>query len=501
MGIKKEYWILAAIFLLALGVRLFFAFQTSQFSDSMSYFNLRQIESIRKTGFPIFDDPLSYSGRFYVFLPLFHYVIALFSLVLPLNLAVSLIPNILISLLVVVVFFITLEMTKNTEASLVAAGISGFLPILFLNTVTTISVYTLVMPLSFAILLALMRVAPNSKSIALFMILMILMVLTDLSVIVLLFGFFVYLFLGWLVKLGQERTDLELIYASSLVVILFSFLIFKGLFITYGPDVIRQNIPQVLLNQYFASFNIFEAIYQIGIIPFVFGIYVIYKHLFVEKDRNLYIIISFALSLSFLIWMGMIELKVGMIFFSIVLAILSGEAYRMFSEYLKKTKLVKYYAIFISVFIIFALLTSFLPSLLYAKLSVANEIGENEILALEWLKGNTPENSVVAGSTAAGHLITAIANRKDIMDTNYLMQENAEQRLLDLNTIYTTRFQTDAVKLLNKYGASYILFSDQERDYYKIPDLSYVNEGNCFNLVYDKGAKIYQAVCVIEEGK
>jgi hypothetical protein len=501
MGIKKEYWILGAIFLLALGVRLFFAFQTSQFSDSMSYFNLRQIENIRRTGFPIFDDPLSYSGRFYVFLPLFHYLIAIFSLAMPLGLTVTIIPNILISLLVFVVFFISLEMTKSTEASLVAAGISGFLPILFLNTVTTISVYTLVMPLSFTILLALMKVTSNSRSITLFMILMILMVLTDLSVIVLLFGFFVYLFLGWLVKLDKESIDLELIYASSLLVILFSFLIFKGLFITYGPDVIRQNIPQTLLNQYFTGFNIFEAIYQIGIIPFVFGIYVIYRHLFVQKNRNLYIIISFALSLSFLIWMGMIELKVGMIFFSIVLAILSGEAYRMLSEYLKKTKLVKYYTLFISIFIIFVLLTSFLPSVLYARLSVANEIDEKEIMALEWLKDNTPENTVVAGSTSAGHLITAIADRKNIMDTNYLLQENAEQRLLDLNTIYSTRFQTDAVRILNKYGASYILLSGQEKDYYKIEDLSYAQEGNCFNLVYDKGAKIYQAVCVIEEGK
>ena len=43
------------------------------------------------------------------------------------------------------------------------------------------------------------------------------------------------------------------------------------------------------------DFNILEAIYRIGIIPFIFGFYTIYKTVFVEKRRKLYVLIAIAL--------------------------------------------------------------------------------------------------------------------------------------------------------------------------------------------------------------
>ena len=496
--VRREYLILAAIFLLVLGARLYFSLQTHEFSSSESYFNLRQVESIRKTGLPIFNDRLSYSGRFYIFLPLFHYIIALFSLVLPTWLASKLVSGIMLSSLVIIVYLLAKELTKETESALIAAAISGFLPLLFYKTVTSLSVYSLVLPLSFGILLLFIRAKPELRSILLFMGAMLLMVLADQSVLALLLGFFIYLVLGWLVKLKYSMMDKELIYTSSLLVLFFSLMAFKNVLAEYGPEIARQNIPQSLISSYFQSFNIFEAIYQIGIIPFVFGIYVIYRHLLVEKNRELYVIISFALSLSVMIWLGLIQLSTGLIFFSVVLTILSAEAYRALSGYIGKTKFSRHYNLFLAGFIILIIFSALIPSVIYARQGISESVTKAEIDALEWMRNNTWEGTVVAGSPDSGHLITAIAERRNIMDTNFLMQANAEGRLSDLNTIYITKFETEAVRLLNKYHAEYVLLSPLEQKSYPQP-LSYIDGSSCFKLVYDGEAKIYKSLCVIEE--
>ncbi len=95
---QKIYCLLALVFAFSLGVRLYFAFQSPTFTSGDAYFTIRQVEHIRQTGLPIFEDALSYGGRTYIFPPLFHYVLAFFNLFLPITIVGKLIPNIIASL-------------------------------------------------------------------------------------------------------------------------------------------------------------------------------------------------------------------------------------------------------------------------------------------------------------------------------------------------------------------------------------------------------------------
>ncbi len=144
------------------------------------------------------------------------------------------------------------------------------------------------------------------------------------------------------------------------------------------------------------------------------------------------------------------------------------------------------------------MVSSVLPSIIYARLSISESVSEAEMDALEWISKNTWTGTVVAGSLETGHLITSVAERRNIMDMNFLMQEDTEPRLRDLNTIYSTRFETDAVRLLNKYSAEYIILSRFEEMSYQEP-LLYIEESSCFELVYDSDVRIYKSLCVIEE--
>ncbi len=64
-------------------------------------------------GKPIFEDALSYTGRNFIFSPVFHYIIAFFALFMPIAYAAKIIPNIFAAALVFIVFLLAKNLTRN----------------------------------------------------------------------------------------------------------------------------------------------------------------------------------------------------------------------------------------------------------------------------------------------------------------------------------------------------------------------------------------------------
>ena len=124
-------------------LRLLLAFLIPNFTYD-SYFNLRQVQHIHDTGLPLYNDPLSYGGRELVFLPFFHYLLAGFSFILPLELAAKILPNFFMALLTIIIFYLSKKITNNDSAALVSAFLVGILPVLFFtNDFSVDSVLTL----------------------------------------------------------------------------------------------------------------------------------------------------------------------------------------------------------------------------------------------------------------------------------------------------------------------------------------------------------------------
>ena len=499
MSIKRNPALLVGIFLLVLSFRLFFSLSAQEFSDSTTYFNLRQVEQISETGFPQYQDDLSYSGRFLVFLPLFHYMLAFFNLFIPIWLVGKILPAIFASSVVILVYLITLDITKDKEAALFTSLISGFIPIFIENTINTVSVYTLVIPLTLTAVYSIIKVEENKEFVSLYLISTILLAITHQSVFIVILSLLAYLLMIYLEKLRRNKAEMELILFSAFFITWLSFIIFKRAFLLYGPNLVWQNMPSLVRAQLFKEFDILEAIYQIGIIPFILGFFMIYKTVFVDKRRKIYLIISLALTSFLLTWLGVIALDSGLIFMSVFLTLLFGPAYKILTSYLKKTTFAKRKNLLIGIFLLIFVFTSLLPSINYAKSSVEESYDYKEISAFEWVRANTGEDAIIFASLEEGHLINYISERKNVIDNNFLMQVNADQRLGDVNTIFTTKFETEAIRLLNKYDVDYILFSENAREEYEISKLEYVFDENCFELVYDDSTKIYKTLCKIGE--
>ena len=151
---EKRYvpFVLLLIFLATLGIRLFFAYQTPYFVSDRAYFHLRQVQHIQETGFPLFLDPLHAQGIVRIFLPLYDYILAVFTLFLPLELVAKIVPNLFASLLIFIVYLLVYELTRNDKLSILCAAVSGIFPLYLRETLLSVSVSSLTIPLFFLLI-------------------------------------------------------------------------------------------------------------------------------------------------------------------------------------------------------------------------------------------------------------------------------------------------------------------------------------------------------------
>ena len=487
MGKNTKYWLLA-IFMLTLTIRLVLAFFMPNLTYD-SYFHLRQVEHISSTGLPLYNDPLSYGGRTNVFLPLFHYLAAFFALILPLELVAKILPNLLIALIVPLVYLISKKLTDNQQASILSAVIAGFLPILY--STDSFTPQTLFLPLLFLSIYAFLNIKEEFY-LYLYIFSMFCLSLTSSGTILILGGYLIYLVLLAIEKKRINRAETEVIIFSFFLYLWTQFLFYKQTLLTEGINFIWQNIPQQILAQYYPQLSLAQAIVLVGIIPFVTGIYVVYNSLFNLKNQKAFLLISFVISTTILSWLKLIEFKLSLSFFAIILAILFSVFYVDLTDYIKKTKFYNYTKKITLILTIILLLTIVPPALSF---SLDQDTPTTEqVNSFVWLKQNTPEKSVVASNLREGSLVSYYGNRKNLMDDQFNLIKKVDQRFDDLNALFTAKFQTQALSIYDAYGINYIVITSKSKQRYGIEELPYLDK-NCFELIYNQETKIYLIKC------
>lgn len=481
LKINSTIILLIFIFILTLGFRLYFTFQTNNLNGDDAYFHLRHIDSITKGNFVYYDD-LSYGGRYIVYPPIFHLAMAILTFG---NLfLLKLIPEILLASVVFIVFLLSKDITKNDNVSLISALFSGFVPLFLVETVNGLSVYSFVIPL---ILLAVYSFMDLNKRIKLFLFVISLLALVHLSsfLVIISFGFYFLLLVGENMKL--ERLEKEVILFTLIIIFLFSFIIYKKAFLEYGIGIISQGIPFNLASNYFRNINILDLIIGVGILPLVFGSYGVFSGVR-EKDRRLHLINGFIFSIFLLLVFRLIEFYIGIMFLGIFLAIISPIGLLRLSNYVENTKIAKFRLLFSLGLIILVVVLMIMP--VSSLLNKKGFIHDQSIHDFEWIEKNSKEDSVVLGLLDEGHLINSLANRKNVIDDNFLLAKDPVKRLEDVNLIYNTGSEAIALDLIHKYNINYIYFSDNAKRIYD--DLKYVDNEKCFKKVR---SRVYEILC------
>jgi hypothetical protein len=495
---KPIFW-LTIIFLIILGIRLYIAFQTDFFNYD-AYYDLRQIESIRETGLPEYRDSLSYGGKTNLFAPLNHYIIAFFALFMPAGIAGKIVPNIIAALIIFVVYNISLKLTKNTKISIFTAMISGLIPIHFID-INRISINYTAILLILTIIYCMLKIGER-KYVDYALILMFLLVLTTPLAFILVLGLLIYLLLLKLENHQIEMKELEIILFYTFLVFWVNLLIYKNSFLTHGLLVIWQNIPVSMLSNFFSDIGFLEALATIGLIPIIFGVYAFYSAMHQGRDKDILLIISLTLSTFVLIWFKLLDLITGLMFLGISLTILTAYSFKKIGDFIVKSKIHKYDKI-LQVFLIAIFFITTIPAII----SIVNSDNSgpydtptiNDIIVLEWASQNTPKNAMIVSGLEEGNIVSYYAQRKNLMDTNFLLTPRIDQRLEDLNTIYSTSFETQAIGIMNTYKAKYLLVTPKAIRDQKIPEISYLKDNQCFQLEYYNGnTQIYKLECKIK---
>jgi 4-amino-4-deoxy-L-arabinose transferase-like glycosyltransferase len=143
---KTAVILLWLVFLLGFGIRLYF-FIGFGITDQESYFSLRQVSSIRQNYTPLYEDPLSFGGKFMPHMPGFYYLLAGAAALHPLGMVVLM--SILPSLLAFVAYFFAGEITSNPGLRLLSAFLAAFNPGFFAMSANSLNPAVLTVGLFF----------------------------------------------------------------------------------------------------------------------------------------------------------------------------------------------------------------------------------------------------------------------------------------------------------------------------------------------------------------
>jgi len=473
----KQWVGLTAVFLIVLAARLYFAFQTPFYTSDSAYLHERSVENILN-GKILWHDPLGYSGRAIVASPLFDIILALFAVISPV--ALKIIPNIFASILVIPAYLIAHRLTKSTTLSLVSALLASLVPAFFANTFNHLSPLTLALPLFFFLSYTWLR----GNVITFLALLLVFVFLSPLSIIFVL-SIGVYFALLAIEQIKPRIAEYELGLFSVFFTLWAQFLLYKKLILFHGPAAVWQNIPAQLLSAFYSNVTILGAIAQIGVFPLVDGMYALYKTAFKEPHKDTLMLFSIVTVSALTLWLKLVNITTGFILLGTTLAILFSKSLLITHAYLNETKIKKYAWTIIIIFIIFSIVSTGYPAYIQAKSQLSKTITREEAASLEMLRRTTPETATIIAPHSYGNYITAIAQRKNIIDTYFFLQPNINERYEDVVRLYKTNFETEAVELFDKYNATHIIIPHGTKD------ISY-GDTACFKRIQATNPIIYE---------
>ncbi|MBI4146098.1 hypothetical protein HY489_02055 [Candidatus Woesearchaeota archaeon] len=475
---RKSWLWLGLIVLLVFSIRMFFALKTPFLSSDDSYLHLRVVDSLR-AGDALFHDPLGYGGRSLVFSPLFDLLAAVLTFFLPVGLAVKVLPNFAASLLAVPAFLIAYELTKHNVLSLSTSFLVSIVPVFFANTFNHLTPLSVALPLFFFLLYEWIHL----KRVYVFLAGLLFFVFFHPLSIVFIICLAVYFFLSFLDGVRVSEGEYEIGLFAIFFALWAQFLLYKRVILFHGPAVIWQNIPTGLLSSFYANVSLLEAIVQVGAYPLAEGIYALYRTALRHPQRELNVLLSVTIVSGALLWFKLIALETGLMLLGITLGLLFAKWSIMFLHFGQLTKFSRFAPLVVGVSVVLALVTTGIPAYAAVQSELRETISQEDVSVLQGLSRTSSSDAVVLAPVEYGNYVTYFARRKNVVDGYFLMQPRINERFEDVERVFKTQFQTEAVELFDKYNATYLVVPPG------VSDVKFA--GRCFERVHATNVKVY----------
>ena len=480
MGNKHVYTLLALIFVAAFVLNSFVLFFKPIHEDA--YFSLRYIETLKENLLPILSDDLSYGGRSIEEPFLFYYLIRIGSSFH--DVFVRIIPALLISSLVLIIFLISRQFVSKTLA-LIPSLFAAFIPVMF--KINTLSPQALAFPILFLLIYSFTKIE-DKRFLYLFVALSFLLPLTSFLSIFYIFAILLYFFIVGIERKKISALEGEALLFSLFVNVFLTLFVFRDSLLAYGPSFIWQNIPSVILAEFFREFALIGTLGNIGIASLFLGAV---GFLFSFREKNSIFLASFLISSLVFLCLRLVPFNIGLIIFSLTLASLSSLSLKSFFPYLRETKFSDYRQQILGGIFIIVLLTSILPSVITAA-RFESEVGKEVLEAFGFLN---KEDTTILAPYKYGHAIAFLGNR-NVADSKFLLAPSPKKRLEDINLVYTSQSEALVLEVIGRYDVEYIIFDDFVRERFGVEELIYVKDENCFLKIYENyETEVYEIKC------
>ncbi len=491
MGQIKGFLVLFVVFALVFATRVGFNSYPAHFSDSESYYILRQVDSIKTTGIPIQDDKLSYAGKAAPTLPGYSYLLAGASL-LGDFFAFKILPALLATGLAIAVYFTALEVVRNSTLAAICGFFAGFIPELLRLTTNSLTKHNLTLLLFVLSVYYLIRLEKTKA--ALPWLILSSMLLTMFSSFAIIFVFVVWVYLGMLKIQGLDiqPKSFEFMLFITFLVLLVNNLAMIQTGIQTGIQGIVASLQGSTVSGY--GINWVNLLSGINVVVLLLGIWGAYLAMTKEtKRREAAMFISIAVAIILMGLFGVLDLSIILSALGVTFSITAAYSLESIIEYFSKLRL-SGRLLLLGLFLL--ILAPVALSGVYEGFAKADAGAQaSDVAALLWMKNNSGSYSTVLAPVEYGHLITLFAERRDVIDTNQISSKEAEQRLKEVNVVYTTQFETEAMRILDTYNINYILLNPEIASRFRINGLAYANDKDCFDLVYNKTMEIYWVKC------
>ncbi len=483
---KFPYGWLFGVLIMGLIFRLLLFAYVGDFSLD-SYYHIRLIEEIKQDFIPNFHDELSYGGRFFIFPPVYQYVVAIVMSIPGMGGQLVSVHHLMAALLAIIAFFIGQNL-GGTQAGVLSAAAVFLVPGMIMVNLIEVTPLTLAIFFLFCQIYLLFKSHKQIHALK-FILLSILFPLTSpISLISIpVFGlYFLYLHL-----LGGEPRpgEYELVGFAVFLTVLENLLVYYRPLAMNGISSLFGQVPAELTSV--SHLSLLSAVNAIGL-PFIIagGLmlrYYIQNGYFARQTAGILAILS--TSLIMLLFPRMLAPEACLGILGVCLAILSGPFLIQIWNYVERTKFYQYswkVAIIAGVCIVSA---GVIQCLLV--LPQLHPISSDEKVMFEYLRDFVAEGAVVLAPVEYGHAISGIGKKGNVADAQYIGIAEPEKIIEDITSVYGTESELQAVRIMDKYKASHLIVSEF------IP--KFITD-RCFRKLFQsKELILYQRRCSIIE--
>ncbi len=499
VSMKLKFIIIIFLLFVVFLLRVFFIVPIEGFSDDQTYDFLRQIEQIQQDG--LFDryDELSYEGRNIISNPSLPF---LFALILPMQNHINWLQTyiqLIWFLTSISIYLLTKELFKKDSYAILSVVFYTILPIQFLftlNTFSVYSVYVLILLIQMYIFI-LWRKQKTDTYFWLFTILSTIFVLIHPIGLLLVFSYMLFLlFLKLDNNLIQNR-EKEFLFFYVLVGITINYVLYYQAFLIQRSELFFQN--------YFLQANIFtsfDSILQLGLLVFVvgsYGFYQVFSQNNIQKSIS-YFILSSVIIFGTLSILQFISLLGGLLIILIISSIFTSAFIYQTKQNLDKLRFPNTSKVFYICSICIILFLLSISSLQYVPHIIDSSPQKNTLHAYEFV-AKLPDGLIIVPPEIAQQTMY-YTQKKTVVDMNILAVSDVQQRLELIEKIYSAFFFSQIKNQLTYAKIEseniYLFVTPEITSQYT--DLLRFTDSQCVQKKYDvQDIQIYKLGCEIDE--